>query len=638
MKSNKVLRGLTLILVVAFLMAAAMPAMGAGEKVRVWVEFDLGAKADVQAALERVGADFHYTFDRLNSFVVSLPENAIAGISHNPNVIRVEEDVRRYPISSSSASGLFAPATDTVDANGQIVPWGIDAVQARDVWDTNRDGAFDAGAPTGAGKTLCIIDSGFYQDHEDLPPAVGGLSQVDDDWSRDGLGHGSHVGGTITASNNSVGVVGVSPEVSVFIIKIFDDTGAWTLSSDLVNAITTCANNGAEVISMSLGGGSPSVPEQRAFDDLYSQGVLSIAAAGNDGNTAYSYPASYSSVVSVAAIDEALAIADFSQQNDQVEIAAPGVAVLSTVPFINLNNLTVDGVTYSANHIEFAANGTATGNLVDGGLCTTTGSWSGAVVLCERGDISFYDKVMNVQNSGGAAAVIYNNVPGNFLGTLGDGSSSAIVAISLSQEDGQFLVANKLGLSGTVESSFTWPASGYEAWNGTSMATPHVSAVAALIWSAYPTATNQQVRDALTQTAFDLGAAGRDNAFGFGLVQAVGALEALSGSGGGGGGGQLVTSVTTDQSSYATRETVVITVNVTDDAAAPVAGASVEVRITVPKGKIYAGVAATDANGTVVFTFGTNSGRDGAGTYIVDATATLDGYTPGSGSTTFLVQ
>jgi subtilisin family serine protease len=344
-------------------------------------------------------------------------------------------------------------------------------------------------------------------------------------------------------------------------------------------------------------------------------------------------------VVSVAAIDEALAIADFSQQNDQVEIAAPGVAVLSTVPFINFNTLTVDGATYDANHIEFAANGTVTGNLVDGGLCDSTGSWSGAVVLCERGVISFYDKVMNVQNSGGAAAVIYNNAPGNFLGTLGDGNSSAIVAISLSQEDGQFLVANKLGLSGTVESTFTWPASGYESWDGTSMATPHVSAVAALIWSAYPTATNQQVRDALTQTTLDLGPSGRDNAFGFGLVQAVGALEALSGGGGGGGGGgQLFTSVTTDKSTYVSKETVYITVNVTDDAAAPVAGASVEVRITVPKGKVYAGVAITDANGTAVFTFGTNSGRDGKGTYVVDATATLDGYTPGSGSTTFIVQ
>jgi hypothetical protein len=65
-------------------------------------------------------------------------------------------------------------------------------------------------------------------------------------------------------------------------------------------------------------------------------------------------------------------------------------------------------------------------------------------VLCERGVISFYDKVMNVQNNGGTAAVIYNNAPGGFAGTLGAGNTSTIPAISLSQEDGKDLVAKKL--------------------------------------------------------------------------------------------------------------------------------------------------------------------------------------------------
>lgn len=168
--------------------------------------------------------------------------------------------------------------------------------------------------------------------------------------------------------------------------------------------------------------------------------------------------------------------------------------------------------------------------LVDGGLCTATGNWAGKVVLCQRGDISFYDKVMNVQNSGGSAAVIYNNVPGGFLGTLGEGYSSTIIAISLSQEDGLTLVANKLGLTSTVESSLTQPASGYEYYDGTSMATPHVSAVAALIWSAKPTATNAQIRAALQATAQDLGTIGRDTSYGYGLVQAKNAINYLGGS------------------------------------------------------------------------------------------------------------
>ncbi len=120
--------------------------------------------------------------------------------------------------------------------------------------------------------------------------------------------------------------------------------------------------------------------------------------------------------------------------------------------------------------------------------------------------------------------MIYNNESGNFSGTLGDGNASTIPAISLSQEDGQFLVTTKLGATGTVVSTAEKPASGYERWSGTSMATPHVAGVAALVWSYNTGWTNAQIRTALQKTAQDLGAAGRDTAYGYGLVQAKAAL------------------------------------------------------------------------------------------------------------------
>lgn len=507
------------------------PAVGAVEEsVRVWVEYRPGQSAAVRTSLERAKAQFHYTFPDLDSYVVTLPKQALNGIVRNPNVLGVEEDAKRFPMAAFQETTSAAVSSVLMSTSGQTVPWGIDAVQARDVWDANGDGTVDPGAPTGAGRTVCIIDTGYYQDHEDLPTAIGGYSQVDNSWARDGNGHGTHVGGTINGLNNGVGVVGVSPgAISLFIIKIFNDDGVWTNASDLVDAINRCASNGANVISMSLGGGRANVRERRAFDNLYNQGILHVAAAGNDGNTAYNYPASYDSVISVAAIDQSFTIADFSQQNNQVELAAPGVDVLSTVPFIEVSTVTVDGVIYDAAHIEYAAYGTASGVLVDGGLCTTTGPWSGKVVLCQRGDVSFYDKVKNVQDSGGLAALVYNNEPGGFLGTLGDGYSSTIVGLSLSQEDGQYLVANKVGAKATVSSASTKPASGYEAWGGTSMATPHVAGVAALIWSANPSLTNVDIRTAMNQSALDLGSAGRDNAFGYGLVQAKAALGLLSG-------------------------------------------------------------------------------------------------------------
>jgi subtilisin family serine protease len=531
MHKTRVLFVLSAVLMLLF--SVASPVMAdPSDTVRVWVSYRDGGKSEVFQALSSSSSKIHYDFPELGAYVVSLPAAALNGILNNPYVIGVEEDAERYPISDM-AGQVTKEALDVVDANGQTVPYGIDMVQARDVWDVDRDGTVDAGAPTGASRTLCIIDSGYYQDHEDLPNAGGGYSQVDDNWARDGFGHGTHVGGTIAAENNKVGVVGVTPgAVDLYIVKFFGDDGNATYASNLVDALSRCQANGANVVSMSLGGSRPNTKERTAFTNAYTAGVLSIAAAGNEGTSALSYPASYDSVMSVAAIDSNKVVADFSQFNSAVEIAAPGVAVLSTLPYLETNSLTVDGADYAVSHIEYSGLGTASGALVDGGLCTAAGSWSGKVVLCQRGDISFYDKVKNVQSGGGAAAIVYNNEPGGFLGTLGEGNSTSIIGLSLSQEDGQYLVANKIGKTAAVFSAIEKPGNGYEAWDGTSMATPHVSAVAALVWSWDPTLTNVEIRNALTATAQDLGTSGRDVYYGYGLVQARAALEHLGYGGG----------------------------------------------------------------------------------------------------------
>ncbi len=499
---RRIIASTTMVVVLLSLVTLApAPHSLAQETERVLVEFAPGRAAAVGSALQRAGGTIHYEFDRLNLFAVTLPAAAVDGIIRNPHVVAVAPDVPRYPM-------------------GQEMPWGIDRVQAPEVW---------LQGPTGSGVTVCVIDSGLWVDHEDFSgiDIVGGSPSG---WNTDGCGHGTHVAGTIAATNNNLGVVGVSPDVSLFIVKVFGDDCSWSYSSDLIDATNRCYDAEADIISMSLGGGRPIGPwEQRQFDWLWNQGLLSVAAAGNAGDTSKSYPASHDSVISVAATDSENVVASFSQQNDQVELSAPGVDVLSTVPWDADTSLTVDGLTYQANHIDNAAYGSASGALADGGLCTSTGSWSGEVVLCERGEISFYDKVMNVQSSGGAAAVIYNNEPGNFFGTLGD-ASSTIVAITLSQVDGQYLVAEKIGANGSVVSSIEEPASGYEAWNGTSMATPHVSGVAALLWSSDATMTNADIRNVMNTTALDLGPAGRDNAYGYGLVQAYDAWLYLGGT------------------------------------------------------------------------------------------------------------
>jgi subtilisin family serine protease len=242
--------------------------------------------------------------------------------------------------------------------------------------------------------------------------------------------------------------------------------------------------------------------------------------------------------VSVAAVDANENVAGFSQKNPDVELAAPGVGVLSTVPWIELNTLTAGTSTVSGGHVENAGRtGGYTNVLVNGGQCTNTAAVfpAGAIVLCQRGTNTFYEKVTNVKNGGGGAAAIYNNSAsdpscGDFAGTLGDGNSSTLPAISMSCADGTAMLA-RVGQLGTLVSKLTVPASGYEAWSGTSMATPHVSAVAALVWSNCPGSTAAEVRAALDQSAKDKGAAGRDSAYGYGIVQARAALDLMVASG-----------------------------------------------------------------------------------------------------------
>jgi len=482
------------------------------------VQFAPGAAGNGAAAVQAAGGriEIDLTDESINAMAITIPEAALNGLRNNPNIVNIEPDSRVYPMA-------------------ETVPFGIPMTQSDLVSDANA-GAFN----------VCIIDSGYHIGHFDLQDAnVVGLNLGGSgDPFIDSCGHGTHVAGTIAALNNGDGVIGVMPSgnITLTIAKIFGDD-SWTsgscgysYTSSTIEAAFACRDAGANVINMSLGGSGASSTAEQGFQDLLDQGVLSIAAAGNDGTTGLSYPASYPAVVSVAAIDESKVVADFSQKNSAVELSGPGVGVLSTVPTISAN-AEVDGTSYTVASLDRAASTTASGSLVNGGLCDSAGNWNGNTVLCERGAISFSDKVANVEAGGGNAAIVYNNVSGSFLGTLDcNGPSfracSNIPAVSMSQEDGQFLVDNKLGSSAAVSTETTAPADGYEFFNGTSMATPHVAGVAALVWSQAPTASAADIRNALAATAEDLGSAGRDNSYGFGLVQAADAVAFLGGGGG----------------------------------------------------------------------------------------------------------
>jgi subtilisin family serine protease len=471
---------------------------GRNDNSRYIVKYKAGKSQAALAVVKQNGGNVERSLSRHDSVAISMPAGKLNALRNNPNIEFVEDDVKRYPLA-------------------QTVPYGIPMVQADQLSD-------DA-----AGNTkVCIIDSGYELVHEDLSGnnVNGSNDSGTGDWYIDNDNHGTHVAGIISAMNNSVGVTGVMPngKVPLHIVKVFGADG-WAYSSGLVAALDVCIDNNADVINMSLGGPRSSRWERTEFQAAYDAGILSIAAAGNDGNTRHSYPASYDSVVSVAAIDLNKVVADFSQQTNQVELAAPGVNVLSSVPTgtVSIATLDVAGTSYDTLGMYGSPQTSATGNLVDCGAGESTCSGaSGKMCLIQRGNINFSDKVLACETGGGIGAIIYNNEPGPLNGTL-DGVATTIPSVGVSDTDGTALI----GLMGSLATISLSPTN-YALFDGTSMATPHIAGVAALVWSYFPACTASDVRNALTATAEDLGVMGRDNAYGFGLVQANDAVDYLA--------------------------------------------------------------------------------------------------------------
>jgi serine protease len=153
---------------------------------------------------------------------------------------------------------------------------------------------------------------------------------------------------------------------------------------------------------------------------------------------------------------------------------------------------------------------------------------SGNIALIQRGSISFGEKVANAMAQGAVAAIIYNNQPGQLIGTLGTptapGNVPWVPAVGVSDVTGAQLLLS-VGNQATLKAI----VSDWDLYDGTSMATPHVSGIVALIWGSRPALTNDQVETALFSTTTDLGDAGYDTLYGRGLVNAEAAIGAAAG-------------------------------------------------------------------------------------------------------------
>jgi len=465
---------------------------------------------------------------RSNSYSVKLDNTSLKALKARTDVEYVEEDVPRRFLTETT-------------------PWGQTFVGATQLSDSQA-----------GNRTICIIDSGYDRAHPDLSGnnVTGTNNAGTGNWFEPGNNnaHGTHVAGTIAAIANNDGVIGVMPNqnTNIHVIKVFNEAG-WGYSSSLVSAVDTCVNNGANVVTMSLGGSGSSTTERNALAAHYNNGVLLIAAAGNDGNNTHSYPASYDSVMSVASVDSNKDHSAFSQYTNQVEISGPGEAILSTVTRGEgrLADITIGGQSYfnsgvvphnrftpsGSNYTPNPYNGTATATLAE---CTVSGStfncgnMTNKVCLVERvgNQGTAYPEINAVKackTAGASAVIVYSNsaLPGLQNPFLVDANSEiSMVSVSVDRTTGLAL-RNQLGATVTVSNQGN---KDYEYYNGTSMATPHVSGVATLVWSYHPQCSAAQVRNALKQTAEDLGTAGRDDKTGYGLVNAMAAKAFLDAS------------------------------------------------------------------------------------------------------------
>jgi subtilisin len=215
-------------------------------------------------------------------------------------------------------------------ATGQDLPWGIDRVDANEAHEGGKEGS---------GADIAILDTGIDSDHPDLAPNLGTgyavepcqMGDCQEPWDDDN-NHGTHVAGIADARSNSRGVVGVSTKATLHGVKVLTGQGSGS-ASGVAEGIKWVADQGYDVLNMSLGAPSGNQVLRDAVKYADERGVLVVSSAGNAGPCfdCVGYPAAYPEVIAVSSTTENDTLSEFSSTGPQVELAAPGSDILSTV-------------------------------------------------------------------------------------------------------------------------------------------------------------------------------------------------------------------------------------------------------------------------------------------------------------------
>jgi subtilisin family serine protease len=361
---RRILLAAALAMLAALLPVSAAAGNGAGADRYIVVlkdAVDSARVADLHSARYGVTVDQIYAH-ALHGYAAVIPNDRVAAVRSDPNVWFVSTDA-------------------TVTAQAQQAPTGVRRIGG------SSDGATQTLANKGTGVGVAVIDTGIQLSHPDLTPVNAGKNCVRTRKApEDDNGHGTHVAGTIAARDNGSGVVGVAPGASLYAVKVLNGQGSGTWSQVICGIDWATANAGTiKVANMSLGGSGTATPSNpdcsngnndalhTAICRSVKAGVTYAVAAGNSAADASGQvPAAYSEVITVSALSDsdgapgALGgppacrttekddfFASFSNFGAPVDIAAPGVCILST--WLGSGYNTISGTSMATPHVTGAA-------------------------------------------------------------------------------------------------------------------------------------------------------------------------------------------------------------------------------------------------------------------------------------------
>ncbi len=232
----------------------------------------------------------------------------------------------------------YVELDQAIQVLGDSVPWGVERVGAPPVWNLTQ----------GLGVKVAVLDTGIAP-HDDLV-IVGGNSTIGGDYI-DRYGHGTAVAGVVTAALNDAGLVGVAPEAYLYAVKIMNSSTGDL--SDAIEGVQWAIENNMSVVLMSFGMETYSQIFKEVLQEAADAGILLVAASGNTGENETLYPASYSSVIAVGAVDTNDDLTGFSSYGPDQELVAPGAVVNTTA--LNNGYAVSSGTSVAAAHVAGVA-------------------------------------------------------------------------------------------------------------------------------------------------------------------------------------------------------------------------------------------------------------------------------------------